>query len=453
MRNPLAPRAAMHLLARRAAVVGSSAILLLVPFSAAAHAEPVTPSTPGQQNTGQLPAEQLPQGLVDAIARDLKISPHEYLERASRAQELGSYAKNFRAERPADFAGAWIGLDGQPVVAVTSTDAAAIAARDGYKTTIAAVSADGLDQSLDEINRWVATLPRELATQVNGASIDVFNNQVVVDILNSPIGRALNLPTVIANVQVMLTPGVPPNEPGPLGGDTYITAAGPLAQTPAEQIRVCSFGFNAVDATGGAVNVTAGHCNPTVTTGGHSTVYLPNRENVGASLPIGRFARSNVGGTSGLDYGVISLDKAGVDAGLNRPVIRGGNGSTLTVTGTAIPVVGAPICKSGQTSAFTCGVVAADRVETQLEVSDGSSRTVRGFAASTCTLAGDSGGAIVTGTLALGITSGSNSSMAPNCAEANLVLAPQGGTMSLGIPIRGIEADTGARVRTSATAD
>ena len=62
------------------------------------------------------------------------------------------------------------------------------------------------------------------------------------------------------------------------------------------------------------------------------------------------------------------------------------------------------------------------------------------------------GGAIVTGTLALGVISGSNSSGAPDCVEANLVLAPQGGTSSLGIAIQDIEAETGARVRTGAAA-
>ena len=121
----------------------------------------------------------------------------------------------------------------------------------------------------------------------------------------------------------------------------------------------------------------------------------------------------------------------------------------LTVTGTAVPVVGAPVCKSGQSSYFTCGIVSADRIETQLVYPDGDSTTIRGFATTVCTLSGDSGGAIVTGTLALGVISGSNSAGAPDCVEANLVLAPNGGTSSLGIPIRDIENATGTRVRTA----
>ena len=434
MRHSSASRAAARSTARRLAVAAASALLLIGPFNATAQADP---------------ASELPAELVEAVQRDLNMSADEYLERSARAQELGEYARDFRSERPADFAGAWINRSGEPVVAVTNSDAAQQAERDGYTATVAPVSADGLEMALAELNRWVAALPRDVAGAVQSTSIDVLNNQLVVDIVNTPIGRALNLPSLIANVQVQLTPGLPANDPAPLGGDTYITADGDVRTTPLDRIGICSFGFNAVDADGAAVNITAGHCDAVARADGGSTVYLPNRENIDESTRIGAFTRSSVGTDSPLDFGVIGIDKAGVDAGLNRPVVRGGNGSTLTITGTAVPVVGAPVCKAGQSSYFTCGVVAADRIETQLIYPDGASTTIRGFATTACTLSGDSGGAIVTGSLALGVISGSNSAGAPDCVEANLVLAPNGGTSSLGIPIRDIEDATGTRVRTA----
>jgi len=440
MRHLPASRAAVRSTARRVAVAAATAVLLAGPLTTTAHAAP----------TEQLPAPDLPTELVEALQRDLNLSPQQYLDRAARAQELGDYARTFRAERPTEFAGAWLGEDGQPVVAVTNRDAAQQAQQDGYRATVAPLSADGLEQALAELNRWVAALPREVSSQVNSTSIDVLNNQIVVDIVNSPIGRALNLPSLIANIQVQLSPGVPPNDPAPLGGDTYITADGDVRTTRLERIGICSFGFNGVDASGDAVNITAGHCDAVSRDQGGSTVYLPNRENIDESVKIGTFTDSTVGTDSTLDYGIVSLDKAGVEAGLDRPVVRGGNGSTLTVTGTAAPVVGAPVCKSGQSSSFTCGVVIADRIETQLVYPSGYSTTIRGFATSACTLSGDSGGSIVTGTLALGVISGSNSAGAPNCAEANLVLAPNGGTSSLGISIEEIEGVTGTRVRTAA---
>ncbi|MGB7235515.1 MAG: S1 family peptidase, partial [Rhodococcus sp. (in: high G+C Gram-positive bacteria)] len=366
-------------------------------------------------------------------------------------QELSTYASDFRASRPSDFAGAWIGPDGNAVVAVTTPDAAQAVAKDGYDTAHAPVSADGLEKSLADLNSWIASLPREVASQVNGTSIDILDNQIVIDLANSPIGSALNLPTLLANLKVILSPGAPkPVDPSPMGGDTYVTTEGDIKNTPSTEISVCSFGFNATDASGSPVNLSAGHCNPNADTGsGGAPVYLPNPANVQESTRIGTVDRSSLGSPSGLDWSVIALNDQGVSSGLDRPTVRGANGSTITVTGMASPVVGAPVCKSGQSSSFTCGVIAADRVETQLFMEDGSSRTVRGFASTACTLSGDSGGAIVTGTLALGITSGSNSGGAPDCAEANLALAQYGGTASLGIPIAQVAAETGTTVRTS----
>ncbi|MGC0365715.1 hypothetical protein ABH922_003699 [Rhodococcus sp. 27YEA15] len=419
----------------RTVMVGASALLLAASLSATASADPSTPS-----KVDQLSADELPAELAEAITRDLKITPQEYLDRAAKAQELATYARDFKAEHPDDYAGSWMGLDGRPVVAVTTAGAAHITRSAGYLTHIAPVSANALDQTLSTVNGWIASLPIAVSTAVNSASVDIVNNRIVVDVVNSPVGQALNLPTLLADVVIRLSPGTDGTiDPRPMGGDTYITTPGPIRDSPTESIGICSFGFNAVDDRDNALNLSAGHCNPSESSA--SPVYLPNRADVDSSSLVGHFSQSSVGENSaGLDYSVITFNQAGVDAGLDRPEVRGAQGTTLTVTGTANPVVGAPICKSGQTSSFTCGVVAADRVETQLVMADGDSRTVRGFAGTACTLAGDSGGAIITGTLALGITSGSNSSGAPNCNEANLVLATSGGTSNLGIAVNDIVA-------------
>ncbi|GGG28339.1 serine protease [Rhodococcoides trifolii] len=427
----------------RAAVLGGACLISLGLC--------VVPASAAPADVTQLSVDQLPTELVDAIARDLKMSPEQYLQRASDAQRLRSYADDFRAQHPSDYAGAWIGDDGVPVVAVTTDEAAREVARDGYQTRQAPVSADGLEASLDEFNRWASALPREISSQINSAGIDFLNNRVVVDVANTDIGRVLNLPTLIANLQVVLAP-VPaaPNAPGAMGGDTYVTTTSSIESASLVDIGVCSFGFNAESASGDPVNLTAGHCNPNNSTGaGGATVFLPDYADVRKSRPVGTFDGSSVGAADGLDYASISLNAAGVAAGLDKPTVRGANGGALTITGTAEPVVGAPVCKSGQSSSFTCGVVAADHVETQLLMEDGTSRTIDGFASTACTLSGDSGGAIVTGTLALGITSGSNSGGAPSCSEANLALAQYGGTASLGIPVERVVDATGATIRTS----
>ncbi|MBF6068930.1 protease [Nocardia farcinica] len=432
MRKLVARRAAV-----RAASLGVAATVLLAPLSGTATADPVP---------GQLSADSLPAELVEAIARDLKMTPTEYLDRAARAQQLRDYAQDFRAERPDDFAGAWMGADGKPVVAVTSADAARIAAADGYQTHLAPVSADSLESSLTQLAHWMNSLPRELSQAVNSVAIDFLNSQLIVSVANTSAGHMLNLPTLIANIKVILSPDSGgPVERRPMGGDTYISAPTSLQDESLRGVDVCSFGFNSVDAAGNALNISAGHCDPNIDKSDErASVYLPNVQDIANSPELGSFVRAELGGPSALDYSVIQLNERAVRGGMDRPIVRGANGTTLTITGVADPITGAPVCKSGQSSTFTCGFVVADRVETQLYTANGESRTIRGFASSACTLGGDSGGAIVSGTLALGITSGSNAADAPNCNEANVALAPYGGTATLGIPIRAILADIDA---------
>ncbi|MTE14799.1 S1 family peptidase [Nocardia aurantiaca] len=432
MRKFMARRATV-----RAATVAFASTVLIGPLLSTATADPASPD--------QLAADKLPAELVTAIQRDLKMTPAEYLDRAAKAQQLRDYATEFRSQRPEDFAGAWLGTDGKPVLAVTSLDAAKVAAADGYQTRLAPISADSLENSVDQLNQWITSLPREISTAINSVAIDFLNSQLVLSVANTPAGHLLNLPTLIANIKVILSPNSGgPVERRPMGGDTYITAPTPLADSSLHSVDVCSFGFNSVDSSGNALNISAGHCNPNVDKGTSADVYLPNVRNLLSSPKVGSFVSSNLGGRSALDYSVIKLNDDAVKSGMDQPSVRGANGTTLTITGVADPITGAPVCKSGQSSTFTCGFVVADRVETQLFTAEGQSKTVRGFASSACTLGGDSGGAIVTGTLALGITSGSNAADAPNCNEANTALAQYGGTASLGIPVRAILTDIDA---------
>jgi hypothetical protein len=424
----------------KAATVAFASTAFLSPWFTAIPA----PAAPAPET--QLSADQLPPELAQAVQRDLKMTPAEYLDRAARAQQLRDYAREFHAERPDEFAGAWLSSDGKLVMAVTSVDAARIAASDGYQTRLAPISADNLEVSLDQLAQWITGLPRDISAAISSVAIDFLNSQLVLRVANTPTGRMLNLPTLIANVKVVLSPDSGgPVERRPMGGDTYISAPTSLDEPSLTSVGVCSFGFNSVDAAGNALNISAGHCDPNVgKSNDQADVWVPNVHDLKASPQVGAFARARLGGPGGLDYSVIKLNDRAVRAGMDQPTVRGSNGTTLTLTGTAEPITGAPICKSGQSSTFTCGFVLADRVETELYTDSGESKTVRGFASTACTLGGDSGGAIVSGTLAMGITSGSNAADAPDCQEANIDLAQYGGTASLGIPIRSILADIDA---------
>ncbi|MGW6379521.1 Ig-like domain repeat protein, partial [Rhodococcus sp. NPDC055112] len=183
--------------------------------------------------------------------------------------------------------------------------------------------------------------------------------------------------TVTTTAPTTTTPKPPAD--AVMGGEGY--RSGETAEDP------CSFGFNGTDGDGNAVSITAGHCDQ-------------HRENAGrvnatrvfyARNYVGEFDKALYG--NGPDYGLIKIDDTVAKRFQNNFVSTYG-GDPVPITGTADAVIGAPACKSGETTGWTCGpITAADP---------------RGFTAKVCVIPGDSGGAIVSGTKAIGITTGTN---------------------------------------------
>ena len=237
------------LVARRAAVkaasAGFAATVLLAPLlgSGIASSEPVAPL--------QLSADALPGELVTALSRDLGMTPTEYLDRAARAQQLRDYATGFRAANPDTFAGAWLTPEGKAVVATTDAEAGKLVTAAGYQTHLAPISAGGLEGALVQLSQWIASLPLAISAPISSIAIDALNSQLVLNVANTGTGHMLNLPTLIATIKVVLSPGGGgPVEYKPMGGDTYITATKDLHDADLRGVDVCSFGFNSTDAAG-----------------------------------------------------------------------------------------------------------------------------------------------------------------------------------------------------------
>lgn len=371
-------------LVRSAAVVGTAIVAAALSTAGSGQAAPAS----AQQSSSALPAD-----LVVALQRDLNMTPQEYLDRAAAAQQVAAYASELRRSDSGGVGSAWLAPDGTPTVAVTTQAAADRVAAAGYRAQMVPLSTSGLNMQSVVPNRRSAPPPSfHVATGTT-----------------------------------------------PIGGDGYITAAQPLASAPS--YLICSFGFAAADTAGNPLALSAGHCDPNRPAAGTpdaAGVYEPKVGDLRNSRSVGRFAESGIGDEGGnLDYSVIGLASDAVTTtGLGQPTVRGGNGSTLTITGIAVPVSGAPACKSGQTSGYTCGTIDYADYNTVLGGDGGESWNVRGFSTTACTLGGDSGGAIVTGTLALGITSGSSVSHYRDCATAES--ENPGEVMSLGIPIQAV---------------
>jgi hypothetical protein len=231
-----------------------------------------------------------------------------------------------------------------------------------------------------------------------------------------------------------------------VNGQGYYTADGNNAHG-----GLCSIGWNGFDKTGARAVISAGHCtsdgvtteaaltnpaNENVTTGSYNTASL--------LTPLGKIGFSQFGGPNnsfttadasgnpasniGTDVSVIN-NIAGNLAQL--PAVAKWTGAkswvptapevisadTVHVTGVSDAVLGAKICKSGRTTGWTCGTVdekgayVIQGINAPSPDNPGGNpndlRAVRGFASINNLVSdhGDSGGPVIAGDTAVGITS------------------------------------------------
>ncbi len=319
----------------RAAMVAVSALLLSTPVVASA-----APPEPG-----------LPADLVAAIGRDLGISPQEYERRVDDAQRLADFAGTERRQVPGSVTDVRLDSAGRAVVALAQGDGGvrAAAQREGF--VVAAVP--------HAAEHW--NPPAPYAVPVSDPA--------------PPVADAAA--TSVA------------------GGDPFIS----MLPSPSTQGAACSWAFNAIDQQGHPAAITAGHCNVTVlekrsaSVDQHTAQLLPGRK-IGAQT--GVFEKSVIDGVR--DYSIVRIANPMRDAFRNNLVRGHLGGPPIAVTGVGIPVAGEPVCKSGATTGFTCGVITA------VDQPDPNRPPIR-FKHTALSLPGDSGGALISGTLAMGIVS------------------------------------------------
>ncbi|MFB7650375.1 MULTISPECIES: S1 family peptidase [unclassified Streptomyces] len=148
----------------------------------------------------------------------------------------------------------------------------------------------------------------------------------------------------------------------------------------------CSLGFNVQDGAGTKFALTAGHCT-----------------NIGSSWSIGTTAGSSFPGN---DYGIIRHSNGAAADG--RVSLY--NGSYQEITGAGDPSVGQSVQRSGSTTGLHGGTVTG----LNATVNYGADGIVSGLIqTNVCAEPGDSGGALFSGSTALGLTSGGSG----NCSS------------------------------------
>ncbi len=147
---------------------------------------------------------------------------------------------------------------------------------------------------------------------------------------------------------------------------------------------VCSLGFNARTSYGAPIFLTAGHC----------TAGRPSFSRNGYIL-----GNTRTSSFPGNDFGTVGV----IEGWDQQGYVEGWGAGNIAVKGVANATVGSTVCKSGESTGWTCGRIVARNVT----VNYGDNRIVRGlFQHTACVEGGDSGGANMTGNYAQGITSG-----------------------------------------------
>ncbi|MFJ2828145.1 S1 family peptidase [Streptomyces sp. NPDC087263] len=271
-------------------------------------------------------------------------------------------------------AGSWIASDGQPVVAVTDTGAAAEVKKAGARPKVV----DHSMQALKSATQTLSSAPRVAGT---AWAVDYANNEVVVRADSTVSAADWSSMTALAgdigdSVRMERIEGT---------FTTRLNGADPLLSTGGR----CSAGFNVTNAQGDFI-LTAGHCGPA------GSLWFADNQ---GTQQVGQTITASFPGD---DYSLVQYANGQAPQGDNIVAIGGGKG--VRITGVADPTVGQRVFRSGSTSGLRDGQVTA--LNATVNYPEG---TVSGLIETTvCAEPGDSGGPLFSEGIALGVTSGGN---------------------------------------------
>ncbi|WP_405593336.1 S1 family peptidase [Streptomyces sp. NBC_01092] len=339
--------------------------------------------------------------MLAAIQRDLGLTTKEAHTRLAQEADASGKVASVRRASGASWAGAWFDAEkGRLAVAVTSKAAARQAEALGAVPTVVSRSQAELTGVVDQLDSGAAGEP---PAAVTGWGADPRTNSVVITVANGQneadpfLTRARALDRSVRVVEGAVGQRQQEGEGEVRGGDAW---------TPGDESN-CSIGFAATGADGSRHFLTAGHC--TNDTG--ETAFAGDGSEIGV-------VNGSVNGVDG-DFGKVDVN---ADFRLTSAVNAYGQAANVTVSDVGEALVGESVCRSGQTTGFRCGTVQfVDRTLT-FQGLDGRQTVVGGLTETdACSAGGDSGGAYVSGTTAVG----THVSGAGECGSAGTVTSFQ----------------------------
>lgn len=382
-------------------------------------------------------------GLADAVSRDLDLTPGEFNAAGELGRQAAGIAEALRsvagytgtrlqdgrilvsgsgpelAERVAELAATSPGLTLEPPAPVAAEGGngaeLAFSTQQLFDAYVREVGPRGLQAVAKSDGKFVIRTGGRSASESTAGS----TSPAAPDVPAAGVGKvsAEDFVARFANVELDAGTDLAP-EADLMGGQGYI----------ADTWEACSTGFSAFDPSGLPSVLTAGHCSndgEAQQTSLEFPIWTP-------AEPLGTFGFSQFGGPGnssilgdednpgnvGTDVAVIGSIAAGLEP---QPAASTWNdpseaGPDVKIIGTAAPVEGQPVCRSGRTSAWSCGTID----EVGIYVVQGRSgnpldlRAFSGFLSfAVQSSGGDSGGPWLSGNYAVGIHAAGEGAGAP----------------------------------------
>jgi streptogrisin C len=316
------------------------------------------------------PGPGLAPGMNAAMRRDLNLTDAQIAGRLRTEASAPTVEKRLHAKLGPSFAGAWIPTGSEHLmVAVTTVAAAAVVRSEGADVKIVVRSAAQLKNTKTKLDKY----PAKATSDIHSWYVDFATNTVVI--AAEPGHKAgaeafIKASGVSADtVRIVASDAAPHPVYDTRGGDQYVINGNTL----------CSIGF---PVAGGFVS--AGHCGST----GSATLGYNN-------IAQGTFAGSSFPGN---DYSWIRTNGDWT----SQPWVKDASGGNALVAGSREAAIGSSICRSGRTTGWRCGTL-----QGRDETVNYSAGAVEGLSRmSACAEPGDSGGSVISGDQAQGVTSG-----------------------------------------------
>ncbi|WGW13913.1 hypothetical protein LWF01_09300 [Saxibacter everestensis] len=383
---------------------------------------------PADATTTASAADSIDPQLAKAIKRDLGISVDEYLARGETAEKISAAKTDL--EKTKGFDGVW--MDGNNVTiganaaagadlkaAAKALNAKVVKTSSGTQNSVdaawKAIEKEGV--SVQSIARSKSGLKVTVQAEAQAkaskkTSIDAAANEKAADEIDAKkLEAKLGTKISVQAADYKISPAAANDLPG---GHGYITSN--KGGTPS---GICSAGFNGFDKDGKPVVITAGHCNSgkagdpaAYGQGGKTNLENPAKPNEltkdlgawGPSIFAGAYNGASDGDT---DIGIVTVTNGQLNPVAKVTDWKNKNdlaSSGPNVNGVVDPTVGAPVCKSGRTTFWTCDKI--DELLTfEVGITPTKTQKVEGFRSNAEANAGDSGGSQISGTNAVGITS------------------------------------------------